>query len=355
VALLAAFTSANSSILSKTWMDSGKDPAKETNGTGPFMLESWVPDNVIKLAANRNYWVPGQPYLDGVEFRAIPSESSILAALRAGQIDFAQLNDPRVAITAGSRSSALNISRTPALAYHVLQLNPAREMFKDVRVRQAISCAIDRQQVLDTASLGEGEVTAPATPPFYRAPLNSLTCYEKDLAKSQSLMNEAGVSGFDFTIIAATGEPPTALAEAQNIQAQLKELGITVNIETLELGVYVDRWLKGDFDAAVALNGGNPDPHNMFSRYWLSTGNLQGVSNYNTPELDAVLNEARAETDLQKRVALYHQAQQMLAEAAPWVWLYVGFEYRAMQPYVKGYVGLANGAQTSLRQVWLDK
>ncbi len=245
--------------------------------------------------------------------------------------------------------------RAPALAYHVLQLNASRPQFEDVRVRQAVSCAIDRQQVLDTASLGEGEVTSPATPLSYRAPLDELTCYTKDLEQAQALLDDAGVSDVSFTIMAASLEPPTALAEAQNIQAQLAEIGITAEIEPLELGVYVDRWLAGDFDAAVALNGGNPDPDNMFYRYWHSTGNLNGVANYSTPELDALLDEARAVVDPAARAELYLEIQKQLAEAAPWVWLYVGNEYRLMQPDVKGYVPLSNASTVSLRDTYLDR
>lgn len=354
-AILAAMTNPNSAILSQAWMEGDGDPAVEAVGTGPFMLAEWEADNVMKLDANPSYWREGLPLLDGIEFRTIPDESSILAGLRAGEIDWALINDPRVAVTASAGAGELVISRAPALAYHVLQLNASRPQFEDVRVRQAIACAIDRQQVLDTASLGEGEVTSPATPLAYRAPLADLTCYEKDLAQAQALLDEAGVSDLTFTVMAASNEPPTALSEAQNIQAQLAEIGITVEIETLELGVYVDRWLAGDFDAAVALNGGNPDPDNMFFRYWHSTGNLNSVANYSSPEIDALLEQGRATTNVAERQAIYLDVQKALAEAAPWVWLYVGYEYRLMQPDVQGFTPMANGATTYLRETWLDR
>lgn len=354
-ALLAAMTNPNSGIMSKALLDSGWDPASEAIGTGPFKLASWEPDNVLVLERNPDYWRAGQPYLDKIEFRTIPDESSILAGLRAGTIDWALINDPRVGLVAASGGSELVKDTAPALAYHVLQLNAKRPMFEDQLVRQAISCAIDRQQVLDTASLGEGQVTSPATPLFYRADLGSLFCYQKDIAKAQSLMAEAGNPEVKFTVIVATGEPPTAVAEAQNIQAQLAEIGVTMDIETLELGVYVDRWLKGDFDAAVALNGGNPDPHNMFFRYWHSTGNLNGVANYSSAEIDALLDKAVAMTDPAERKAVYDQVQQKLAESAPWVWLYVGYEYRIYQPYVENFTNMSNGQTIYLRETWLNK
>ena len=106
-------------------------------------------------------------------------------------------------------------------------------------------------------------------------------------------------------MIAAADEPPTAVAEAQNIQAQLKNVGIEMEIETLELGVYVDRWLKADFDAAVALNGGNPDPDIMFFRYWHSTGNLNKVAAYKNEDIDKLLEQGRQTSDPAKRKDIY--------------------------------------------------
>ena len=354
-AILAAMTNTNSAILSKDLLESGSDPATEAVGTGAFKLVEWDPDNVLTLEANPDYWNSGLPYLDGIEFRTIPDEASILAGLRAGEIDWAIINDPRVGVTAESGGGDLVISRAPALAYHVLQLNASRPALQDERVRLAISCAIDRQQVLDTASLGEGSVTGPATAPAYQIPASEMTCYEKDIEKAKALMEEAGVSDLTISIMAAGDEPPTAVSEAQNIQSQLAEIGITVEIETLELGVYIDRWLSADFDGAVALNGGNPDPDNMFFRYWHSSGNLNKVANYSSPELDALLEEARATTDPATRKELYAEVQKQLTAAAPWVWLYVGFEYRVMQPDVHGFTPMSNGSTIYLRETWLAR
>lgn len=353
--ILASMTSANASIIDSTLVIGGADPGKVVVGTGPFKLKQWDPDKTLVLEANKDYWIPGQPYLDGIEFRTIPDESSILAGLRAGTIDWALINDPRVAITAGSSASKLVIDRAPALAYNVLQLNSQRPVFKDVRVRQALACAIDRQQVVDTASLGEGQVTGPATPQYYQIDLSKTFCPTPDLVKAKQLLSDSGAKDVSFTIIAAADEPPTAVAEAQNIQAQLLAIGVNAKIETLELGVYVDRWLKADFDAAIALNGGNPDPGVMFNRYWMSTGNLNKVAAYSDPAIDKLLSDGIATTDPVARKAIYDQVQTKLIEAAPWIWLYVGYEYRITQPYVMDFYPLSNGANTSLKTTWINK
>lgn len=355
VAILAAMTNPNAAIVSQKVV-SVEDPAKVTVGTGPFKLAQWDVDRTTTLEANKEYWRPDIPAVDGIEIRIIPDEASILAGLRAGTIDWALVNDPKVAIRASGGQADLTIYRTPALAYHVLQLNSTRPPLDNEKVRLAISCAIDRQEVVDTASLGEGEVTGPATPPFYRVPLDTLTCYQKDLDKAKQLLAESGVaSPIKLKVMAAQDEPPTAVAEAQNIQAQLQPLGIEVEIETLELGVYVDRWLAADFDAVVALNGGNPDPDIMFYRYWHSTGNLQKVAAWNSAEVDQLLDEGKTTLEVEKRKSVYDDVQKKLTDAAPWVWLYVGYEYRIMQPYVKGFTPMPNGSLIYLRDVWLDK
>ena len=355
-AILTAMTSLNAAIIDQKAVTGGADPARVDVGTGAFTIDKWDPDRTFTMKAFKDYWIPGEPRLDGIEWRTIPDESSILAGLRAKTLDLAIIGDPRVAIRASAGGSALAISRAPALAYHILQLNSTRPMFADVRVRQAIACAIDRQQVVDAASLGEGETTSPATQPFYRAKPDGLTCYKQDVAKAKQLLADAGkATGLTFKIIAASDDPPTAISQAQNIQAQLKKIGIEVEIETLEPNVHADRRLKADFDAAIAQIGGDPDPDVMFYRYWHSTGNLNKVAAYSSPEIDKLLEQGRATAEPAKRKPVYDQLQQKLAEAAPWVWLYVGYEYRVMQPTVKGFTPLPNGSMIYMRDVWLDK
>jgi peptide/nickel transport system substrate-binding protein len=353
--VISGMTVTGASILDKKLIEGGADPAKTVVGTGPFMLKDWQPDKVLLLAKNPDYWMKGLPYLDTIEMRVIPDESAILAGLRAGEIDFAQFNDPSIALTAAKDTTKLTLLRQPSLAYHVLQLNPARDPFKNEKVRQAVSCAIDRQQVIDSAALGEGKVTPPITNPFFAAPLDSLFCYKPDIEKAKQLLADSGAKDVTFTIMAASDEPPTAVAEAQSIQAQLANIGITVKIETLELGVYVQRWLKGDFDATIALNGGGAEPALELGRYWKKDGTFANVSNYQTDDLDKELKAAEVETNPDKRKAIYLTVQQQLAEASPWIWLYMGYDYRATSPRVQNFIFPPEGTNIYLRQAWLSK
>jgi peptide/nickel transport system substrate-binding protein len=353
VPLLAALATTNAAIVDSADIESG-DVATVANGTGPFSLTNWTPDETTTLTANAEWWGEG-PNVDGIEIRIIPDEASILAALRAGTIDFALLNDPLVA-TLLIDDPAIVLNRVPSIAYHVLQLRSLVAPMDQLAVRQAISCAIDRQEVLDTASLGEGVVTGPLTMAAFALPTDELFCYTKDLDKAKALMEEAGLAdGFTLKVIAANAEPPTALSEAQSIQAQLAEINITIEIESLELSVYVDRWLAGDFEAAIALNGGRPDPYTMYARYWQSTGNLSNVAGYSDETLDTLMAEGRAETDPEARYQIFSDFQKHLTEQAPWTWLYVGYEYTAQQPYVSGFIPTPTDSLLSLTQVTIER
>jgi peptide/nickel transport system substrate-binding protein len=353
VPLVAAMSSVNTSILPSELIESG-DPTTTLIGTGPFMLESWEPDQKTILKANPNYWGEG-PYVDGIEIRIIPDEATIMAALRAGEVDFAMLNDPLIA-TLPVDGTNVTINRAPDIAYHVLQLRAAVEPLNILEVRQAISCAINRQEIVDVAALGEGNVTGPITIPAFQVPLDELFCYTQDVQKAKDLMAQAGMQdGFTLPVIVANAEPPTALSEAQVIQEQLKAINITVEIESMELGVYVDRWLAADFTAAVALNGGRSDPYPMYSRYWQYGARFEQVAGYVDDTLDSLMKQGQVETDPAKRYEIFADFQKHLAETSPWIWLYTGYLYTGQQNYIEGFVPNPTGSILALAQVKINR
>jgi len=353
VPLVAALTSVNTVILSSDVIANG-DPTTDVVGTGPFVLDSWEPEQKTILSANDDYWGEG-PYLDGIEIRIIPEEASIMAAIRAGEIDFALLNDPLIAtLLVGEADVVLN--RTPDISYHVLQLRAAVEPLDKLEVRQAISCAIDRQEIVDVAAVGEGRVTGPLTMPAYQIPLDELFCYEQDLDLARQLMADAGLEeGFTLPMIVAQAEPPTALSEAQVIQDQLKEINIEVEIESLEFGTYVDRWLAADFAAAIALNGGRPDPYPMYSRYWQYDAQFNDVAGYIDDTLDSLMKRGQVETDPETRYEIFAEFQRHLAEMSPWIWLYTGFNYTAQRSYVTDFTPTPTGYLFYLSEAKLNR
>jgi peptide/nickel transport system substrate-binding protein len=319
-------------------------------GSGPFTLDAWDPNSREVLGKNP-HWAGGEIAYDGIVVSVLPDETAILASLRAGQTDFALINDPLVATLVPDEPN-LQLNAVGGLSYNVLQLNPSRPPMDVLEVRQAISCAVNRQEVLETALVGEGEVTGPLTMPAYASDPSTLFCYEQDVERAKELMAEAGFpDGFSAEVIAATGEPPVASAEAQVLQSQLAEIGIELEIELMELNVYVDRWLAADFDMAVALNGGRPDPYPMYNRYFTKDGNLLNVSNYVDDTLDSLMQQGRVETDPEKRKEIFQQFEAHLVEMSPWIWLSKPNIYTAQRDTVSGFESSPTGSLFGLTEL----
>jgi peptide/nickel transport system substrate-binding protein len=351
-AVLSAMASPNTAILSKKLVTNGADPSRQVNGTGPFKFSDWQVGKSVKLDAFRDYWMVGQPRLDGIEFRLFNDDAAILAALRARQVDLAIINDTRVAVSAGADKTLVTL-RAPSLDYHVLQLNASLSVFSDVRVRSAISCAIDRQEVVVAASVEEGQITSPITAPPYRMTPSDLQCYKINLDKAKQWLTEAKANP-RFKIMVPNDESLTALAEARNIQLQLARIGISVEIDALALNAYFDRWARGDFEAAIALNSGSAEPDAILYRYWHSTGSLNKVAGFKDVELDKLLDQARTLAEFSKRKELYDAVQRRLTDASPWVWLYTGYEYRVMVPSIRQFTPRSDGSLIFLREMWRD-
>lgn len=322
------------------------------NGTGPFAFDSRTANQSLMLKRNDAYWGT-KPYLDKVEFRIVPDENSIVSAMQSNNVNFAVIGDALVAKTA--ESSKIPVQKSPQLSYHALMLNATKGALTDVNVRLAMQCAIDRQQVLDTAAQGEGEVTGPITSPAYKSDPNSRPCPQRDLAKAADYLSKAGkADGVTVKTIVSQGEYATSVNEAQNLKAQLAEAKITLEIEVLESGAYVDRWLAADFESAVALNGGRPDPDGMYGRYFTSTGNLNKVAGYSSPEMDKLFAEGRETSDVAKRKEIYTKISNELENNAVWIWMFTSYTYTATTSTVHGFTPMANGSLQNLRTTWIS-
>lgn len=347
--LLAGLATTNLAMLSKD--DTSESIGQKPNGTGAFKFSSRTASQSVTLNANDDYW-GGKPKVAGLEFRIIPDQTSVVAGLQSGNVHFATLDDPLVARSAGD--SGLKVTKTPSLSYHVLQFNARKAPLDNKDVRLAISCAIDRKQVLETAAMGEGEVVGPITSPAYKSDPQARPCPTRDVAKAKSLLASAGfANGVTIPAIVSQGEYATSVNEAQNLQAQLKEAGINLDVQTLESGAYVDKWIAADFSAAVALNGGRPDPDGMYGRYFTSTGNLNKVAGYSSPELDKLFAEGKATTDVAARKDIYTKVSQHLEENAVWVWLFASYGYTATTQGVSGFIAMPNGSLQNLREISL--
>ncbi|MBA2555147.1 MAG: ABC transporter substrate-binding protein [Geodermatophilaceae bacterium] len=347
--LPSALTSTNTAMVSEAAVEAGTVD-NEPNGTGPFVFDDWRQGEVLSLTANEDYWGDG-PFVDGVEIRVVPEESSILAGMRADEFQMGILGDPAVVDQVGDD---LTVERTPELGYFPFFLNSERAPLDKVEARQAIACAIDRQQLIDAAAFGEGEPTGPLATPYDTGVFDGLPCDETDPELARELLADAGVpDGFTIETIVIQGENDAAINVAQSIQSQLAEIGINLELVPLETNVYVDRWLAADFDSALSQNGSSVDPQITYAKYFTSTGNFQNVAKFTSPELDQLFADGKASTDPDERIQIYGDIGRILLEGSPWVWLYSGYKYQVLQPELTDFVPMPTGSLKSLRQVHL--
>ncbi|MFT8637604.1 MAG: ABC transporter substrate-binding protein [Pseudoclavibacter sp.] len=316
-------------------------------GSGPYEFASRKANDSITLKRNADYF-GGKPGAAKLQFRVIPNSQSMVSALKTGSVDAAVFDNP---VTAKSAvSSGTKMETVGSLQYHVLQLRAASPVLSNVNTRLAIQCAISRTEVIDSAALGAGSVTGPITSPAYKSDPNGQVCPKRSVSKAKSYLAKAGTpDGFTLNVITSQGLYSTAVDEAQNVQSQLADVGIKVNVETLDSNTYVQKWLSGDFDAAIAQNSGSADPNTMYARYFTSTGSYNKVAGYSSSELDDLFAQGIATTDTAKRKSVYQQVSKQLVDNAAWVWLFTPKKFIVLNSDVKNYPARTDA---DLTQLW---
>jgi len=354
--LLAALGGFWGFIISEAGVKKHGDLNKAAVGTGPFMLEDWKVEQQMVLKKHAGYFKKGLPYVDQVILRVIPDEASIVAALRTGQIHHAFIEDNKNNNLLKEEKS-LTGYRSSRLGYDFLNINASRGPLKDVRVRQAISYAVDRAQILRVAASGFGRLTAPATAPMKQWQLPEeqwMKYYRPDVDKAKKLMAEAGQTA-GFTVkLGVIPTFPTMVSGAPVVAAQLKRIGITAEIENVEYAVWIKRWLAKDFDMTMNTTPGYADPDTAFFRALHSTKG-QNWNSWSVPELDALLEEGRRTMDQKKRKEIYDRVQIMILENVPHLWLFSADTIDFTQASVKGFRQHPTTLLYGFEGVWLDK
>jgi peptide/nickel transport system substrate-binding protein len=342
--LLDALTSNNISIVPKEAVEQNGNLQRVAVGTGPYMLKEWVADNSMTLVRNPNYFEAGYPATETVIFRVIPEEASLLAGVKSGNLDLATINDGATIRQANSDKSVVVMSK-PGMNVRVFSFNNKVKPFDDIRVRQAFALAINRSEILTMAEYGMGAITGPV-PISAKAWALSPTVLPfgaTDYAKAKQLLADAGYpNGFAFDIVCSTTYEG-GLAVAQVVQNQLKNIGVTANLDVVEWGTYINRWVKRDFATMVELRGGSSEPDRFLFRSLHSTG---GVNNfmYADAETDALLELGRLQTVPAERKATYDKLQYILSEKVPLIFLYSPNENQVLNPKVEGFKQIGNGS-----------
>ena len=294
------------------------------NGTGPWILDSWNPGVNMTLKRNPNYWTQLTTNISGITIRIMPEESSIIAALRTGDVHHAVLEDNKNYDLVKDNPS-LQTWRTPALGTNVININHRKAPLSNVLVRQAMSMAIDRDQILQAAGSGFGQVSGPipSSHPTWTVPIANLPFYTPDPDGARAALAQAGYpNGFDMDIIYIPQFPLMDIS-AQVLAAQWQNIGINASPRATEYGVWLDLRVKS-FDYWISTNLDFPtlDPDQYLYNTFHTGSSPAGWDGWSDPDVDALLDQGRATTDLATRQQIYTQVQQMLCQKVAAFWSY---------------------------------
>ena len=290
-----------------------------------------------------------------MDFRIIPDQASLASALQSGSVDVVAFDDPIIAQTAAS--AKVTIVKTLEQHYHAIILNSNSAALSDVNSRLAIQCALDRQEVIDTAVSGDGELTGPINTQPYASDPNDQPCPKRDLDKAAEYLKKAGTpDGFSFDMVVSSDLYATGVNEAQSIKSQLAEANITVNLRILESGAYVASWSDPTTrDSVLVLAGGNsPDPDSLYGSYFGANGSRVKVAGYSSPELQKLFAEGKSTPDGADRKAIYDKISSDLVDKAVWIWLFTSYNFTGTTARVQGFVPTPTGSLESLARTTVN-
>ncbi|MEL7565180.1 MAG: ABC transporter substrate-binding protein [Dehalobacterium sp.] len=336
------------------------DFATNYNGTGPFMVESYIPEDRITFVRNPNYWMKDEeglplPYLDGMEFIFLSDPSAQVEALRSGQVDYL-FYLPAEAVPTLKDNPDVVIHESPSSLSYVIRMRSDRAPANDVRVRQALKLGTDRNAILQGAIEGLG-VTGRDTPvsPSYGEFYLDVPEPERDVEKAKQLLAEAGYpNGLTITLHTQEASPVPAIATIW--KEQMAEIGVTVDIQLVPSEVYYgaeNMWLEVDF--AITDWGSRAYPQPYLDLAYVSTAQWN-ESHWSDPELDELAALAAKEMDPAERARLYHEIQKIFIERGPVIVPFFKNNMWAASANLKGLKPTSyQGTALDLRTVYFEK
>jgi peptide/nickel transport system substrate-binding protein len=359
--LLGAFAILRSSAIIKNGAMENTNLDSEVTGTGPYKLVRYTPQDVIELEKFADYWGAPLPYIDKVTFKILVDEDTRVAALRAGQVDYAFLTALGEQRLAGDPN--LTLLKGPRTFLFVFIFNMLRQPWNDVRVRQAISLATNREELIEKAISGAGTISGPIPTGFgdWFIPPEELKerWYTENLDQARALLQEAGVAEGQPLDLLVTDFGGSSFYTGSGVvwKEQLARIGIDVQLRQVEQGVFIQEASPdGNWNYDVNINAFSPrhDPDGfVWARFYSENPYAVG---YKNERMDEILPAARSELDLEQRRALYREAQEILLDESPMIWVAVDNIVEALQPYVKGYEQSPFTRRSwSLQHSWLEK
>ena len=329
-------------------------------GSGPFRLKHWRPGEEVVLVANSAYF-GGQPKLDWIQFRVLTNTTTRLLEMKKGGVDLLQNCVPAYAVKFMERIPGVHFIQEGGITYQYLGYNLTDPILQHKRVRQAISHAIDRNDIIEHTLKGlavkaDGVVLAP----LHWAYENTVRRYDYDPQRAKALLDAAGFPDPDgngprirFSLSYKTSTDMESREIAQIIKEYLKGVGIDLEVRSFEWGTFFDDIKRGNFQIYSLRWIGVVDPDIFYYLFHSSSSPPNGANRgrYHNPELDKLLVASRRAVDKGRRRELYSRIQKILAEDAVYTSLWYRNNLVVIREGFRGFQIYAGGEYVSLKDV----
>jgi len=339
-------------------------------GTGPFKFVAFKPNEGIRVTRNPDYWKPGRPYLDGIDYTIVPNRSTAVLGFAAGKFDMTWPYDVAIPLLKELKAQA------PQAVCEVAPLNASRSLivnrevppFDNPEIRLAMALSLDRQAFLDIMAEGQGGIGGALLPPpagVWGLPpemLKDLPGYDPDIekrrAEARGILTKAGFGpDHPLAVKVSARNIPISRDPAIILIDQLKTIGIDGELDPVDTAVWLPKLLRKDYAVGLALGASaidDPDP-TFYTSY--RCGADLNITRYCNPEIDRLIDRQSMEADREKRKHLVWEIDRRLQQdgARPIIFYYDAAT--CWQPYVKGFTIMVNSIYNGWRMedVWLDR
>lgn len=352
----------SSSIVPKEVVEKEGDLSNTAVGTGPWKLKEWVPRERMVVERFADYYEPGLPYMDGIQYKVLVELASRVAALRAKQVDFSQIAYEAVdQLKADPTLTILNRSRGWV---RVGLINHSRKPLDDVRVRKALDMALDRNEIIEKG-IGKADLSGPVPaghPSYALKPEELPAHYNKpDIEGAKKLLADAGLaSGFKIRLHIESEHPYIAKL-VQVMQQNWKKINVDAQIISLpsaSISKTIGKESNFDYDIRFTAWTFYPDADNYtYNWYHSQSSGMDSLGpRWKDQELDAMMDKARIMPDGAERRTAYVAIQKRLMDTVPTFWFHNEYYFEAVRNDLKGFLQNPPARRgLSMRTAWLDK
>jgi peptide/nickel transport system substrate-binding protein/oligopeptide transport system substrate-binding protein len=314
----------------------GLDFSSHPIGTGPYVLEEWLPNRHLRLKARSDYF-EGFPLVKGIMYRIIPEELTAVAEYELGNLDVISIPQSEYARYRNSKKWRGLISSIEGINTYYLGLNCRKPPFDNPGLRQAVSHAIDRQRILSTLYEGRARLASGPVADILRS-WSAPEVYEYDVKKSRGLIEELNPIPKEVEFYITAEQQVVDIAEV--IQSYLEKVGLKVSIRQLEWSAFKEAISKGEANMFwLSWWADYPDPENFLFPTFHSSNHGAGGNRamYSNKEVDTLIEAGRHAVSESLRNEYYEKAEKIIIEEAPWVFFWHRTDYTLRQPWVKRY------------------